>query len=53
MVKKIKPIYEENFYNLDREKKYEMILKKSLEMIEYVDENKSYDDSLNPYFVVG
>lgn len=40
MVKKIKPIFEENFYNLDRDEKYQMIFKKSLELLEFVNENK-------------
>ncbi len=37
--KKIKPISEENFYNLNRDQKYQMILKKSLEVCEYSREN--------------
>lgn len=40
MVKTIKPISEENFYNLDRDEKYQMIFKKSLELLEFVNENK-------------
>jgi hypothetical protein len=40
MVKKISPIYFDNFYNLDRDEKYRIIFKKSLEMVEYVTENK-------------
>ena len=36
---KIRPISEENFYNLNRDQKYEMILKKSLEVCEYGREN--------------
>ncbi len=35
IVKKIKPLYEENFFNLSRDEKYEMMLKKSLEIFEY------------------
>lgn len=35
MVKHIKPISEENFYNLDRDKKYELVYKKSLEIFEF------------------
>ncbi|RNA34484.1 peroxisomal acyl-coenzyme A oxidase 1 isoform X2 [Brachionus plicatilis] len=40
MVKTIKPISDENFYNLERDQKYQMIFKKSLEMFEFVNENK-------------
>lgn len=40
MVKQIKPIFEENFYNLDRDQKYQMIFKKSLEIIDFVSEHK-------------
>ena len=36
----IKPIFEENFYNLDRDQKYQMILKKSLELFEFVHKYK-------------
>jgi len=40
ILKQIKPISEENFYNLTRDQKYQMILKKSLEVCEYARENK-------------
>jgi hypothetical protein len=36
---RIKPICEENFYNLNRNEKYQMILKKSLEAWQWADEN--------------
>lgn len=39
MLKKIKPISEENFYNLSRDEQYQMIIKKSLEVCEYAREN--------------
>ena len=40
LVNEIKPIFEENFYNLDRDRKYQMILKKSLELVEFVNKYK-------------
>lgn len=42
IVKKIQPVYQENFYNLNRDQKYQMVLKKSLEVCEYSREN-NYD----------
>lgn len=45
MVAKIRPLYEENFYNLDRDEKYEMIYKKSLEIYDFFKENKINSDS--------
>ncbi len=39
ILKKIKPISEENFYNLNRDQKYQMVLKKSLETCDYAREN--------------
>ena len=36
---RIKPISEENFYNLSRNEKYQMIMKKSLEAWRWADEN--------------
>jgi hypothetical protein len=45
MVQKIKPLSEENFYNLDRKEKYEMMLKKTLEFYDFVrDNNIKYED---------
>ena len=45
MVKKIKPLFEENFYNLDRNEKYEMMVKKTLEFYEFVQDNDiKYED---------
>ena len=45
LVQKIKPIFEENFYNLDREEKYEMMVKKSLEFYDFVrDNNLKYEN---------
>jgi acyl-CoA oxidase len=35
LMKRIKPVFEENFYNLNRDEKYQMIMKKSLEICEY------------------
>lgn len=32
---RIKPVFEENIYNLNRDQKYQMVLKKSLEVCEY------------------
>ncbi len=40
MVKKIKPIFEENFYNLERQEKYDLIYKKTLDIVEYSNEHK-------------
>lgn len=45
MVAKIRPLYEENFYNLDRDEKYEMIYKKSLEIYDFLKENKISSES--------
>lgn len=39
IVSKIKPVYEENFYNLTRDQRYQMVLKKSLEVCEYARDN--------------
>lgn len=39
LVKKVKPIHEENFFNLSRDERYQMILKKSLELFEFSREN--------------
>lgn len=50
IVKKIKPISEENFYNLDRDEKYKIIFKKSLELIDYTLENK-IEDLMSLYMV--
>lgn len=35
LMSRIKPVFEENFYNLNRDEKYQMVLKKSLEICEY------------------
>ena len=35
MVKEIKPLFEENHFNLDRYRKYEQVFKKSLEITEF------------------
>ena len=51
LVKKIKPIYYENFYNLDREEKYGMMMKKSLEILEFLQENKINHE--NGFFKLG
>jgi hypothetical protein len=39
LLKRMKPIFEENFYNLSRDEKYQIILKKSLEIIEFSKEH--------------
>ena len=39
MVQQIKPIFYENFYNLDRDAKYQMVFKKSLDIMEFVKEH--------------
>jgi hypothetical protein len=51
MVQKIKPIFEENFYNLDRSKKYEMILKKSLQAVEFHKEKNIDEELMTPYII--
>lgn len=49
----IKPLYEENYFNLNRDEKYQMVLKKSLEMFEYA-RNNNIDISTEKYqFAVG
>ena len=40
LAKEIKPIFEENFYNLERDQKYQMIFKKSLELVDFVNKYK-------------
>jgi hypothetical protein len=50
LVKDIKPIWEENYFNLERDQKYQMIFKKSLEIIEWFVENKC-DDIVSAYFL--
>lgn len=35
----IKSLYEENYENLERGQKYELVLKKSLELIEFANEH--------------
>jgi len=50
-VKAIKPIYYENFYNLSREEKYEMMLKKSLETLEFIEDHKINHE--NGFFKLG
>ena len=39
LCKRIRPIYEENFYNLNRDQKYQIILKKSLEICVFAKEH--------------
>jgi hypothetical protein len=39
LLKRMKPIFEENFYNLSRDEKYQIILKKSLEIVEFSKEH--------------
>ena len=36
LVQEVKPIFEENFYNLDREQRFQMIFKKSLDIVDFV-----------------
>jgi hypothetical protein len=50
MVEKIKPIFYENFYNLDRDQKYQLVFKKSIEMTEFVQDN-NIQDLLSMYLV--
>lgn len=50
MVKKIKPIFDENFYNLDRDEKYRMIFKKSLELVDYTYDN-NIEDLMSLYMI--
>lgn len=42
LLKRISPLYEENFYNLTRDEKYQIVLKKSLELCDFAKEN-NYD----------
>ena len=51
MVKQIRPIFEENFYNLDRDSKYQMIMKKSLQAVEFANEHKVDEDLMTPYII--
>lgn len=50
MVKQIRPISEENFYNLDRDEKYRIIFKKSLELVDYTFGN-NIEDLMSLYMV--
>jgi acyl-CoA oxidase len=43
MLKEIGPLSDENFYNLDRDKKYELVVAKSLRLYEFCMENKCED----------
>ena len=47
LLQQIKPISEENFYNLEREQKYDMIYKKSLEMVEFAKENNLNEEVMS------
>ena len=51
MVKEIKPIFYENFYNLDRDKKYQLVCQKSIEMVEYVQDHDV--ESIMSMYTVG
>lgn len=44
LVNEIKPIYYENFYNLDRDDKFQMMMKKSLEIFEFIQRNNINPD---------
>lgn len=50
MVKKIRPISEDNFYNLDRDEKYRIIFKKSLELVDFTFEN-NIEDLMSLYMI--
>lgn len=53
IVKKIRPICEENFYNLNREEKYEVMFRKSTELYHYLKENQlDYNLSVLPLAAV-
>lgn len=39
LASKIKSLYDENYENLERGQKYELVLKKSLELIEFANEH--------------
>lgn len=45
-------MYNENFDNLDRGEKYEMIVKKSLELIEFAQEHK-LDNYMELTYLIG
>ncbi|CAF0808334.1 unnamed protein product [Brachionus calyciflorus] len=55
MVSKIRPISDENFYNLDRDEKYEIIYRKSLEIFDFLKENNISPDSpdINKLGIIG
>ena len=44
-------MYYENFYNLDRDDKYEMMMKKSLEIFEFIQKNNINPD--NGFYKLG
>ena len=51
LVKTVKPIYYENFYNLGKEEKYEMMMKKSLQILEFLRDNNINHE--NGFFKLG
>lgn len=51
VVKEIKPLIEENYENLDRSEKYEINIKKSLEMIEFAKQNNVTDNMEYTYLI--
>ena len=44
MVSQIKPLFEENFYNLSRKEKYETLYKKTLEIYTFITEKNAWDE---------
>ena len=49
----IKPLFNENFDNLDRNEKYEMVFKKSLELIEFAKKHKFLDNYMEYTYLAG
>ncbi len=52
IVKEIKPVFYENYDNLDRNEKYEMVFKKSLELIEFAKRHR-VDNYMEYTYLIG
>lgn len=44
LVRRVRPLSEENFYNLYREEKYDILCKKTLELYDFINEKNAWND---------
>ena len=51
-MKQVKPLMDENYENLSRTEKYELNMKKSLEMIDFAKENNVTDNMEYTFLIV-